>query len=385
MASLQYVDVPGYAALILRQSYPDLSLPGAIMDRSHDWLRPTDATWNETAKTWTFPSGATLSFGYIQHEADKYRYQGSELQFIAFDELTAFSESQYRYLFSRLRRLESADVPLRMRAASNPGGLGHEWVKQRFLIEGPTAGRVFIPARLDDNPHLDAAAYRESLSALDPVTRAQLLSGDWDVREPGNLFQRQWFGIVDEAPVPLKRVRYWDMAATEPKPGRDPDWTAGVLLGKSERGTYYVLDVRRMRGTPQATEDLVRQTAELDGRDVPIRMEQEPGSSGVQAIDYYTRQVLAGFAFRGVRSTGPKEARAAPVSSQAEAGNIKLWRGAWIGAFLDEAAAFGLPGVHDDQIDALSGAFAELAPHGPAGNRTAVGPPRPAVAAYSPR
>jgi hypothetical protein len=65
-----------------------------------------------------------------------------------------------------------------MRAGSNPGGIGHDWVKQRFLVEGATAGRLFVPAKLDDNPHLDRHAYVPSLSELDPITRAQLLAGD---------------------------------------------------------------------------------------------------------------------------------------------------------------------------------------------------------------
>lgn len=360
MAALQFVDVPGYSALILRRTFADLSLPGAIMERAGAWLHPSDAKWNEREKTWVFPSGATLTFGYLEHENDKYRYQGAEFQFCGFDELTQFTQTQYRYLFSRLRRLEGVTVPVRMRAASNPGGAGHEWVKQRFLVEGPDAGRIFIPAKLADNPHLDQTEYRASLAELDPVTRAQLLAGDWDVRERGPLFDRAWFEIVDAAPAQLRSVRRWDLAATDPKTAADPDYTVGLLLGVDAAGTFYVRDVRRVRATPQHVEALVRQTAELDGRSVPVRMEQEPGSSGVGVVDHYTRRVLAGWNFVGVRATGPKEVRAAPVSSQAEAGNIKLVRGPWIGAFLDEAEAFPTVGVHDDQVDALSGAFSDL-------------------------
>ena len=152
MAALQYVDVPGYAALLLRRTYPELAMPGAIMDRAHGWLRGTDARWNASEHTYTFPSGATLTFGYLQAADDQYRYQSAEFQFIGFDELTEFKEAQYRFLFSRLRRLAASDLPLRMRAATNPGGPGHEWVKQRFIIEGRALGRVFIPARLARQP-----------------------------------------------------------------------------------------------------------------------------------------------------------------------------------------------------------------------------------------
>ena len=106
-------------------------------------------------------------------------------------------------------------------------------------------------------------------------------------------------------------------------------------------------------------EALIKQTAELDGYNVEIYMEQEPGSAGVESIDYYSRHVLKGHAFWGVKTTGSKSERAAPVSSAAEAGNIRIVEGAWNGDFLDEIEAFP-QGAHDDQVDALSGAFAQL-------------------------
>jgi len=140
MAALQYVDMPGYSAILFRRTFSDLALPGALLERSTEWLKPTDAKWDDNKKTWHFPSGATLTFGYLEHENDKYRYQSSEFNFIGFDELTQFTESQYRYLFSRLRRLKGSEVPLRMRAASNPGGEGHEWVRaSAALISRPSA------------------------------------------------------------------------------------------------------------------------------------------------------------------------------------------------------------------------------------------------------
>jgi hypothetical protein len=201
MAALQYVEHPAYAALILRRTYADLSLPGALMDRAAEWLRPTAARWDNTTKTWTFPSGATVTFGYMQTETDKWRYQGPEFHAVFYDELTQFSEPMYRYLFSRQRRLKDSVIPLRMRAASNPGGIGHDWVKMRFLTEGESAGRVFVPATLADNPHLDREEYAKSLAELDPITRKQLLEGDWDVRPEGALFKREWFQIVAEGPA----------------------------------------------------------------------------------------------------------------------------------------------------------------------------------------
>ena len=365
MGALQYADTPGYQALLLRRTFQDLSLPGALMDRAREWLYPyvfsKEVRWIDKEKTYLFPSGATLTFGYLEHENDKYRYQSAEFQYIGFDELTQFSETQYQYLFSRLRRLKHTDVPLRMRSASNPDGDGLEWVKQRFVVDGPSKGRIFIPAKLEDNIHLDRDAYERSLQELDPITRERLRHGNWEIRKDGKLFQREWFRTIQysEVPFPLRTVRYWDFASSEQKPGTDPDYTTGLLLGE-KRGIYYILHVKRFRKSPEATESIVRQTATEDGSYVMIFGEEEPGSSGKMIVDHYARNVLKGFAFRGNRETGSKVLRANPVSSAAERGNILLVQAPWNNDFLDEIELFPTKGKHDDQVDALSGAFRML-------------------------
>lgn len=189
MAALQYVDVPGYSALILRKTYSDLALPGAVMDRAKSWLiNKPGVHWSEKDKKFVFPSGATLTFGYLENDRDKYRYQSSEYQFIGVDELTQFpSEETYLYLFSRLRKLEGSNIPLRMRAGTNPGGVGHAWVKARF-IDTNDPSRSFVPAKMDENPYLDRAGYESSLSKLDMVTREQLRNGNWDISATGGVF-----------------------------------------------------------------------------------------------------------------------------------------------------------------------------------------------------
>jgi hypothetical protein len=206
MGALQYVHVPGYAALLLRRTYADLSLPGAIMDRAKAWLIPKGADWNDKDKRFTFPGGGTLTFGYLDTERDRFRYQGAELQFIGFDELTQFPEQWYRYLLSRLRRLKGATVPLRARGASNPGGLGHDWVRRRFVEGEHREERAFIPATLADNPHLDAVSYREALAQLDATTRKQLLDGVW-IRDGGGLVYHAFQEARNllNAPVACKR------------------------------------------------------------------------------------------------------------------------------------------------------------------------------------
>lgn len=208
MAMLKYRDVPRHSALILRRTFKELNKTDAIMDRAHQWLRNTAARWSAEHRRYTFPSTATLEFGHYEHDNDKYQYQSAQYQAIAFDELTEFQEQQYTFLFSRLRRLEGVDVPTMVRAASNPGGVGHDWVKARFIPDdwspemalqmqvywkegadedGRYWRRPFVPARIQDNPFLDQADYIESLAELDTVTRAQLLSGDWTIRPRGDI------------------------------------------------------------------------------------------------------------------------------------------------------------------------------------------------------
>ena len=361
MAGLQYVDFPGYAGIIFRRTFADLTLPGALIDRSLNWLGGTDAKWNSQSHKWVFPSGATLAFGNLERTQDMYRYQSAEFQYIGFDELTHFEERQYRYLFSRLRRLEDVNIPLRMRSASNPGNIGHDWVKRRFLIEGEQYNRVFIPAKLDDNPSLDKHEYVKSLNELDPVTRRQYLLGDWTARHGGSIFKREYFKdrIVEHAPQTSNTLRFWDKAATVPKKtNTDPDYTVGLKLGE-HRGQYYILDVVRFRGSPKQNEDTILVTAQLDGYSIPQRMEQEPGSSGVDTIDHYARDVLKGYNFKGVSTTGNKGERAAPVATAAEQGNLFLIKSNLTTVILDELEAFPI-GSHDDIVDALSGAFEQL-------------------------
>jgi hypothetical protein len=130
MSAMQYVDIPGYSAILFRRTFADLSLPGALMDRFKSWISLYDEIhWNNNSFMATFPSGARISFGYLNNAGDYLRYKGSEFQFIGMDEVTEIRESDYRYLFSRLRRPATgplSNVPLRMRAASNPAP---NWVR----------------------------------------------------------------------------------------------------------------------------------------------------------------------------------------------------------------------------------------------------------------
>jgi predicted phage terminase large subunit-like protein len=392
MAALQYVHIPGYSALILRKSYADLALPDAIMDRAKTWLMSVPGVnWNDARKVFTFPSGATLTFGYLKYARDRYRYQGSAYQFIGFDEATQFAEDEYLYLFSRLRRPSIdgghplAKVPLRIRCASNPGGIGHEWVKNRFVpqvdqftgnlvIPANDHGdrRVFIPAKLDDNPSLDAVEYKKNLQELDPVLRAQLLDGDWGARPPGEMFDRNWFRVVTnpvERAALLMRTnrwgRFWDFAGTEASKeskSKDPDWTVGVLMGRTIDQEIVIGDVRRFRARPNDVERIVLETAVEDAQRYGCRMvrnEQEPGSAGKFVAETMAKK-LAGYDYLAIRTTGPKTERARPFSTYAANGLVLCLSGLWLKDYLEEIEAFPMQGVHDDQVDASSLGFSQL-------------------------
>jgi predicted phage terminase large subunit-like protein len=367
MSALQFVDVPNYSAILFRRTFADLSLPGALMDRFKSWMSNyDDVHWNNNSFVATFPSGARISFGYLNNQSDYLRYKGSEFQFIGMDEVTEIRESDYRYMFSRLRRPNSgplSEVPLRMRCASNPAP---NWVRQRFIVEGLSEGRIFVPSKLTDNPGIDATSYRQALQALDPIERRRLEEGDWWSTTLGSLFERESVIIIDQSEVPTisntaKVVRFWDLAATEPNHSNpDPDYTVGTLM-MFDQGIAYVMDVKRVRVKGEKVEQLISQTAYEDGLDTPILMEMEPGSSGKALVDQYARYVLPGYNFAGIRATGDKVTRARPFAAAVANGNVRVVRGPWLTQWLDELSSFPEACDHDDQVDSAVGAFTHLA------------------------
>jgi hypothetical protein len=187
MAALQLVEYPGYHALVLRRTFRQLNQTGSIMNRARQWLAGSDATWSSADKRFTFPSHASITFGNLDSEDDVYQYDSSEFQFIGFDELTSFSEGQYTYLFSRLRATKDNPLPIRMRAASNPGNRGHDWVKARFMIGQPPEAlqrefptRFFLPARIADNPHIRSDCSQNLL----PSTSTKLIFSPRGITKP---------------------------------------------------------------------------------------------------------------------------------------------------------------------------------------------------------
>ena len=374
----RFVGREGYNAVLFRRTFPELSQQGGLIPESHEIYPRYLGQYNHTHRRWVFPSRATISFAHLQHEADKYGYQGAAWHFIGFDELTHFSEETYLYLFSRARTT-IADIPVRIRAASNPGNRGHEWVKKRFVTPlkpyeikyfksvggtevetdaGDAKGlsRQYIPATIYDNPTLLGmdASYLARLEALPLLERERLLRGDWDIMPSGNIFKREWFGRrVRSAPGGLDWVRFWDLAATEKEKS---DYTASVEIAADDDANIYLRNmIRRQLEWPEVVKMMKRNMLANGNTDHGI----ERDAYGRAAFQEFMRdKELIGITIRSIPIEKDKLNRALAWSDRAEAGKIVLVDGAWVDSFVNEAVSFSGDGkTHDDQVDAVSGAL----------------------------
>ena len=199
--ALRQVHIPHYKGLILRKTFPQLA---ELIDKTLNYYPRAypKARYNASSHTWTFPSGAKIIFGELQHTKDRLKYQGQAYDFIAFDELTHFTYEEYSYLFSR-NRPNGPGTRVYIRATANPGGIGHGWVKERFITAAPpmtpideevswrtpdgkeqtsTQQRIFVPSSVFDNPALlqNDPMYVQRLASMPEAERKALLYGDWD-------------------------------------------------------------------------------------------------------------------------------------------------------------------------------------------------------------
>jgi len=300
MSALQYVEekhIPEgqnklkYNALIIRRTLEDLDMPNAIMDRAKQWLLPKEdeglLVWKDQKKRFIFNSGATLTFRYLSHNKHLNSYQGAELQFVGFDELTQFPENQYNYLHSRLRKLEDSDIPIRMRGASNPGGIGHDWVKKRFVDDDSKL--PFIPSAYTDNQYLNQDEYSKQLDKLDELTRLQLKYGDWNaVLKSGLLVSRD---SLNNSLISYKNT-YSTWQPSFCTIGIDPASTGHDKFAMSclvyfNNGNIVLVD---LDSTPLAyPEELLRNFIIRNSHWNPyiINFEQEPGSDSAYALKHW--------------------------------------------------------------------------------------------------
>lgn len=231
--ALRQVHIPHYRALILRKTVPQLR---ELIDRSYALYKPAfpKARYNSTSHEWKFPSGAKIIFGSMQHTQDRTNYQGLRFDLICFDELTHFTWDEYSYMFSR-NRPSGSGTRVYMRSATNPGSIGHGWVKDRFITPAPPMtriiqntkymdddgkwhqmrrSRIFVPASVFDNKKLlaDAPDYIANLALLPEAEKQALLYGSWDSfsgqvfrewkNDPAHYEDRHWTHVIEPFDIP---------------------------------------------------------------------------------------------------------------------------------------------------------------------------------------
>lgn len=380
MGALQYVHVENFSAIIFRKSLTDLELSDGLIPRSHQWLDDTDADWNGSLHRWTFPSRATLQFGYLARELDRFRYRSSAYQYIAFDELTDFFKDDYEFLFTRLRRPLTMKVPLKMRSASNPGGPGHRWVKRHFRIRpapdgtgrfvGQNPDRPYIPSFLSDNPYLDQAAYEDSLEHVDEITKSQYLHGDWAASFKGR-FRRGWCQrryTVQGNMVNLEKMASYNIsscylfqivdpaASARHGPSDDnykrkmPSWTVIATFLAIDGNLIWWDNIRIREEIPQVLR-AVKLAAKTHRPDF-IGIE----SSGL-GIGVYQMLEMDGLPVRPLLPrSSDKVVRATDASHRMKRGKVWLPEDApWLEDLEDELFTWtGHPDEQDDQVDVLA-------------------------------
>lgn len=193
---------PKSKQIIFRSTFADLEK--SLIRTSMNLYPLSIANYNDSKHTWKFKNGSIIDFGYIQYEKDVYQYQSAEYDVIRFDELTHFTEFMYTYMISRCRGANP--YPKGIKSSTNPGGVGHNWVKERFidigapnvihtckLETGETTTRIFIPSLVQDNKFMLTydPDYIKRLDALPEKERKALKYGNWDI------FDGQFFTEFD--------------------------------------------------------------------------------------------------------------------------------------------------------------------------------------------
>lgn len=274
--ALRQVHIPHYRALIFRKTYPQLS---ELIDRSRALYGPAfpRARYNQTEHCWTFPSGAKVYFGSMQYTKDRINYQGKRYDFIAFDELTHFTWDEYSYMFSR-NRPSGPGTRVYVRASTNPGGIGHGWVKDRFITAAPPLTpvednyevpdpsgrliklrrrRIFVPSTVFDNQELlrNDPNYLANLAMLPEAERNALLYGSWDSfdgqvfrewrNDPQHYDDQRWTHVIEPFPIPKhwRIYRGFDFGYAKP-------FSVGWFAVDEDGRIYYIKEYYGCTGTP---------------------------------------------------------------------------------------------------------------------------------------
>ena len=300
--ALRQVHIPHYRGLILRKTYPQLS---ELIDRSREIYLSAfpKAKYNDTKHCWTFPSGAKIYFGAMQYTKDRTNYQGKRYDFIDFDELTQFTWDEYSYLFSR-NRPGGPGTRCYIRAQANPGGIGHGWVKERFISAAPPMttiweeneirhpdgtlkknrrSRIFVPASVFDNKILmeNDPEYTASLAQLPEAERNALLYGDWDSfsgqvflewrNNPDAYESRRGTHVINPFRVPDSWTIYRGFDFGYAKP-----FAVGWYAIDHDGRMYRIRELYGCTGTPNEgvkwnVPEIARKIAEIESEDINLK------------------------------------------------------------------------------------------------------------------
>lgn len=407
MEPLRYMNVRGYRAVIFRKNYNQISSAGGLWDESLSlYTGIKGAIPSKSPKyNWTFSGKARLDFDYLWREEDVYSWQGSQITYIGFDELTHFTERQFFYMLSRNR--STCGVKPYMRATCNPDAdswvakfigwwidpeTGYPiqersgkirymarvdedkliWVesKEELTAKGISLEEIksvtFIASTLQDNKILldSDPSYLANLKALPLVERERLLYGNWKIKPAAGLyFRRTQIGtILKELPPDIiSFCRAWDLAATDEDEDQDAAYTAGVLMAKRSCGRFLVVNVINRQIKAGEVRKLVAMTAQMDRNaygHVRNRLPQDPGQAGKEQAQSYV-QMLAGYDVVTKPESGSKESRAEPMAAQWQLGFFDVMEGSWNESYFDQLESFP-ESKFKDMVDASSSAFNEL-------------------------
>lgn len=405
-----WIQDPAAKVMILRQSYPQLK---DLISASKQIYPHFGGIYKAQPKTWEFPNGAEIDFKAMPK--DLYEVQGWERTHFIVDEAAEFQLEDILAIFSRLRSakykgkksilmscnpskssylldfvkfsLDQEGVPLE----------GTEHITRYFVVQnnhvkwadsaeelyenygnGLKLGSEFVPMLFKFTPMLcydnkvlmkRDPGYVGRLLSQPRVNQLRLLKGSWYAAVQGSsMVTEEMFEIVDHPPInPISKIRGWDLASEIPNERNNNkcDWTAGVLMSKDRYGTFYVEDVVRFQKQIDGVLKGIKETAWEDGLGVPQSIPCDPGQAGKVAIRFYTTFLAENGVTTKIDGVNPhanKVTRFGPFASVAANKNVKLVRGEWNRAWLDEVCYFtGERKNTDDQVDATSSAFNRLA------------------------
>lgn len=416
---LRYANYKNFVGVIFRKQMTQVTNSGGLWDKALELFKQLEAIPNATSRYLKFPyakkdkdgniteyvvgAGGKIQFSHLNNDYDRFNWQGTEVPYIAFDELTHFTFEDFTYLMSRNRNTNG--FPNLIRATCNPDP--DSWVREildpwidretgfpipemsgkvlymvieneKFIfsenreeLEYDADGNkrfpksiTFIPSKITDNPYLaNDASYRASLDAMPEYERKQLRDGCWLYRpNKGLVFSKDWFEKVTILPQFKKVVRGWDFASGQDKDlskKQKHDYSASVKLGLGVDGYTYVLDVTKEQLSPSELTNRIIELAEQDGIGCVIRIPQDPGQAGafqaqqlVRTLNEYTVK------HRTMRSSKFDRARA--VASKCEHGMYKIWQSDWNKMFLNDLEAFPNELKSPDIVDALVEAHYEM-------------------------